>query len=718
MPLALRTAALGLGTVALWSQPTLLDAQQSPFSLEQVLGAPFAEGLSAAPVGGAVAWIATAQGMRNVWVATPPDYHGRRLTSFTADDGQGITALTWTQDGRAVLFVRGGERNPAGEWPNPAHLPDSVGEAIWFAALERDSARKLAEGHDPAVSPNGDQLAFVRDGQLWAMQLPAQSNPKATQLARIRGKAASLRWSLDGSKLAFVSRRERHSFIGVYDRTSKAVRFLDPSVDQDGHPVWAPDGARIAFVRRPAFTDDMVFIPQRTGEPWSVRIADVGTGAGREVWRARRGVGSVFHPVVAEDQLVWGQGDRIVFPWEGDGWSHLYAVAVDGGSARLLTPGAFEVEHVARSPDRGELVYSSNQGDIDRRHVWRVSLTGDSAPVALTQGKGLEWGAVITGDGKTIAMLRADAHRPARAALLTAQGALRDLAPDAIPADFPAAALVEPEQVVLRAADGLAVHGQLFRPRDHKPGERHPALLFLHGGPVRQMLLGYHYMGYYSNAYAMNQYLASRGYLVLAVNYRTGIGYGMRFREALESGAAGASEFRDVLAAARWLRARPDVAPGRIGLWGGSYGGYLTALGLARTSDLFSAGVDLHGVHDWNHAIKVFSPAYDSLTDAARGRVAYAASPLAAVKSWRSPVLLISGDDDRNVSFTESVYLAEALRKRGVSVEQLVIPDEVHDFLLHRTWLTVYAAAAEFFDRTLRPPGTTAPRRPRSAGQQ
>ncbi len=705
---AFRVAALSLGALLLCPLPTHLGAQQPSFSLEQVLGAPFIEGLSAAPAGGAVAWISIARGTRNVWVATPPDYHGRQLTSFAADDGQEITGLTWTPNGRAVLFVRGGERNRAGEWPNPAHLGDSVGEAIWFARLGRDSARKVADGHDPAVSPKGDQLAFVRDGQIWAMALPPAAKPEPAQLARTRGTAATLRWSPDGSRLAFVSARERHSFIGIYDYSAKAIRFLDPSVDRDVHPVWAPDGSRIAFVRLPAFTDDMRFIPRRAGEPWSIRVADVATGVGREVWRARRGVGSVFQPVVADDQLFWGQGDRIVFPWEGDGWTHLYSVTAKGGSATLLTPGAFEVEHVAPGANRLEVVYSSNQDDVDRRHVWRIGLAGDPTPVALTWGKGIEWGAVLASDGKTIVTLHADTRRPARPALITAPGVLRDLVPEAIPADFPADALVEPEQVVLQAADGLPVHAQLFRPRSHQPGERHPALLFLHGGPIRQMLLGYHYMGYYSNSYAMNQYLANRGYLVLAVNYRTGIGHGMRFREARQSGAAGASEFQDVVAAGRWLRARSDVDPRRIGLWGGSYGGYLTALGLARASDLFAAGVDLHGVHDWNRAIKVFSPAYDSLTDAARARVAYAASPLAVVNTWRSPVLLISGDDDRNVSFTESVYLAEALRKRGVSVEQLVIPDEVHDFLLHRTWLTVYAATAEFLDRKLRSSRLTA----------
>src|SRR5258705_8946661 len=112
----------------------------------------------------------------------------------------------------------------------------------------------------------------------------------------------------------------------------------------------------------------------------------------------------------------------------------------------------------------------------------------------------------------------------------------------------------------------------------------------MHGGPIRQMLLGWHYMYYYSNSYAMNQYLASRGYVVLSVNYRSGIGYGRAFREAPGRAGRGASEYQDVVAAGKYLQSRADVNPARIGLWGGSYGGYLTPPGPSRKTYFFSAG--------------------------------------------------------------------------------------------------------------------------------
>ena len=120
---------------------------------------------------------------------------------------------------------------------------------------------------------------------------------------------------------------------------------------------------------------------------------------------------------------------------------------------------------------------------------------------------------------------------------------------------------------------------------------------------------------------------------------------------------------------------------------------------------MLAAGVDVHGVHDWNTEIPNFLSSYkpNERTDAAR--LAWESSPLSSISTWRSPVLLIQGDDDRNVPFAEMVNLAEALRKQGVTFEQLVFPDEIHDFLLHKTWLAAYRAASDFFDRHFKSSG-------------
>jgi len=699
-------SAIGLASIAAVAGGAP-PARSQAFTIEQALSAPFTEHLTAAPAKGRLAWVANIGGRRNVWLAeptlSPAGYRSRPLTHYADDDGQELSTPQWTADAEWLVYVRGdgaqGETHPV---PNPAWFAKGAQQQVWVVGAQGGEPRLISEGHTPAVSPDGKSVAYVLKGQIWLARLDDEK-AKPEQLLQTRGSAQDLRWSPDGARLAFVSDRDDHSFIGVYSLAAKAVVWMEPSTDFDRDPEWSADSARIAYLRVPPDKNAMMFVPHRTALPWSIRVADAATGKAAEIWRADEGAGSAYRETDSTEQLHWTSSGRIVFPWESDGWLHLYAVPAGGGPALKLTPGEFEVEHVSLSADRNTLVFDSNQNDVDRRHVWRVNFGADgsnSAPEAVTSGDGIETQPVVASDGATVAVLRSDARVPIRAAV-AAGGKLIDLAPQAVPADFPGARFVVPQQVIITATDGMTIHGQLFLPADLKPGERRPAAVFFHGGSQRQMLLGWHYMEYYSNAYAMNQYLASKGFIVLSVNYRSGIGYGLNFREALNYGAAGASEFNDVMGAGLWLKARPDVDGARIASWGGSYGGYLTALALSRASSLFAAGVDMHGVHDWNLELPTFVPSYDPSQRAETARLAFESSPISSVSTWRSPVLLIHGDDDRNVPFAETVQLVEALRRQKVEFEELIFPDEIHDFLLRRDWAHAYAAGAEFLERKL-----------------
>ncbi len=666
------------------------------FSIEKALSSAFPSEMVSAPKAGRVAWIASWNGPWNVWAAAGPAFEARQLTTYKDDDGQEITQLAWAPGGERLLYVRGGSANRAGEAPNPTSDVQGAEQSVWVLEWSGGEPRRLGEGHSPLVSPDGRLAVWLRGGAVWSADLT--SDAKAAPLFKARGAASGLVFSPGGSKLAFSSSRSDHAFIGVYDLAARTVAWLDPSTDRDSLPAWSPDGKRIAFLREPSERPAQPFGARLTATPWSVRVAAAGGGEAREVFRAEPGRGSVFQPVAAGPSLYWASTGHLAFPWERTGWKLLYAVPASGGAAQLLTPGEFEVEYAEPSPGGDSLVISSNQGDIDRRHLWRVDIAA-ARVTRLTQGEGIEW-APCALSGGAVALLRSDARRPARPALLTANGAVRDLAPAAIPADFPEKEMVAPQPVKFPATDGMEIPGQLFLPRGVKAGERRPAVIFVHGGSRRQMLLGWNPMYYYHNAYAFNQYLASRGYVVLSVNYRSGTGYGMEFREALNYGATGASEFQDVLGAGLYLRSRPDVDPRRIALWGGSYGGYLTALGLARASDLFAAGVDMHGVHEWVRDIQDTRPGAAQMKEEFLRR-AWESSPMASVATWRSPVLLIHGDDDRNVIFNQTVQLVDELRKRGVEYELLVFPDEVHDFLLQKNWLRAYRAAAGFLERKL-----------------
>ena len=699
-------------TLAAVAVCTITPEARQALSIDTLMATPFPTDLVAAPVGGAVAWVSSNSGVHNILIAEPgpgggpmagrTDHKWRRVTNYTGDDGLWITEINFTSDAKTLVYVRGDGANRQGESPNPAQLQDGTEQAVFAIPIAGGTPKKLGVGNAPVPSPRGQRVAWVSRGQIWSADLATTEAP--ARLVNARGGASGISWSPDGSMLAFTSGRGTHSYIGVFTLASKELRYIDPSLDRDGNAVWSPDGSRIAWIRQGAAPRARMFSPRRdVDEPWSLRVAEVKTGMAKQVWKADSGDGSAFQGVVSDSQLYWGAGDRLVFPWENDGWLHLYSVPVTGGKATLLTPGSFEVEYVNIASNGAKIIYNSNQDDIDRRHVWTVPVDGSAKPAPLTpqQSSGSEWQASVTSDGFT-AMLHADAKMPPHVLVISADGVGHSLLENMLPAGFDPAKLVTPQQVILTATDGMPIHAQLFMPSNIKQGERRPGLIFFHGGSRRQMLLNWHYMYYYRNSYAMNQWLASQGYVVLSVNYRSGIGYGMEFREALNYGASGGAEFNDVMGAGLYMKNRADVDPARIGLWGGSYGGYLTAMGLSRASDLFAAGVDFHGVHDWNQGIRTFVPDYNVLEDPDFSRRAFASSPMASVDTWKSPVLLIHGDDDRNVSFIESINLITALRKRNVEVEQLVFPDEVHDFLRHQNWVRGFKATAEFFNRRLK----------------
>jgi len=664
-------------------------------TIENLLSPPFPTGLTASADGKSIAWVFNDKGSRNIYVADAPAFNAKKITDYKGDDGTEINSVQFTPDGNNILFARGNSKNNNGEPANPAFLQTSTASNIWIIGKDGNGLRKVTAGSYYKLSPDGKTLASPYQGQIWTLSLTDTSS-KDQKLFQSRGGQSQFRWSPDGNMLAFVSDRGDHSFVGIYNFLKKSVDFIETSVDHDTYPVWSPDSKQLAYIRIPNINNSLPFVAVREANPWSIRLYDVQTEKIKEVWKATAGRGSAFTEdiPVADNLLWWAAGNQLVFPWEKDGWQHLYALDINKGTTRLLTPGNGEIENVSLSADGQTIYYTTNIDDINRRHIWKLNVS-DGKTECLTKGNNIEWSPVIINNG--IALIHSSATKPAWPAVYQ-NGNINDLAADLFPKDFPST-LVQPQAVMIKATDGMQVTGDLFLPPNHKAGDKHPALIFLHGGSRRQMLLGFHYGQYYSNAYALNQYFASQGYVVLSLNYRSGIGYGLEFREALNYGADGASEVRDLMGAGQYLKNRNDVDAKKISLWGGSYGGYLTAHGLAQASDLFASGVDIHGVHNWNDEIPTFAPWYDYAKFPALAKKALESSPVYFIKGWKNPVLLIHGDDDRNVPFSESVNIAEPLRKQGVHVEQLVLPDEIHGFLLHRSWLKVYNATFNFIQQ-------------------
>ena len=678
------------------------------FSLEAIKSFPFPTELYRSNKGNRIAWAFNEKGVRNVYVAEGPVFQPRKLTDFTKDDGQEITSISISDDGRWVIFVLGGDHgsnfdelkpvNPSGEIEPPF-------VRVMQIAFTGGPIRIISEGDEPILSPKNDVVAFIKEGQPWVCKLDTNSTDDfleaPVRLFRTRGKVGQMKWSNDGSKLTFVANRGDHAFIGVFMIGTDRIAWPDPGFFKDSSPRWSPDGKSIAFIRIAASGGPIDSLTQKKKIAWSIRTVHTDGTNPKTIFEAPRTFRGSLPTTHGGANLHWAKIDRLVFTSYQDGWPHLYSISPAGGVPLLLTPGEFMVEHVSLSQDGNYLLCDTNTGpdvlDKDRRHILKVSVDKADMKI-LTPGTGNEWTALPLAQQNGFVYIGSSSSKSAPQIQYVAENSSsKSLTSNLIPMEYPEKLLVEPKQVIFKSLDGLNIHAQVF---DNSNGtQKKPAIIFIHGGPSRQMLLGWHYSDYYANAYAVNQYLANMGFVVLSVNYRLGIGYGYEFQNPKSSGPLGASEYLDIKAAGEWLAQQSFVDPKKIGLYGGSYGGFLTALGLARDSKLFAAGVDIHGVHDWANQMKAEEPT-DELHRAPdadwAANLSFRSSPVSSIQTWTSPALIIHADDDRNVPFDQSIDLVNRLLKRKVNIETMVIVDDTHHWMKFSNTLKVFNATANY----------------------
>ncbi len=676
---------LALASFAMIGMPSLAAESATGF-----LDFPRSGAVSGAMDTGAFAWQVEQAGVSKIYVAMAPDFRPRRLYSKTDSDGQPVSSVTISADGRFVAF-----RTGAALWGekayNPVSLVDPPQLMLWVVGTGPGAIlRLIGPGTDARFAPTGTRLFYKHGEDLYLTDLDAPDSI-ATRVPR-GSSFGSPALAPDGRSLAFTQNRGSFAFLGHHLLTSDRIEWLVTGGDRLSGPRWSPDGKRIAYLRLPGRQHSRAY-DLGASEPFALEIVDLVGQRVQVLWQAP-GPAMFPYPDDPDTSLRWLDNERIAFYSEHDGWGRLYAISAEGGIPVPITASECEVAESERV-NAASLLVIHNCPDLHTRHLSLIDTrTGTRRDLASTDvllsNLALStdrFAAFTGGDAKNAPLLR----------ILDLQK--WEVVFSERPSDHdytPAFTTPTPATVGFQAEDGLQLYGQLFLPKT--PG-RHPAVVRFHGGPYQQSFAAH---GGYD--YAINRQLAEHGYVVLSVNYRGSEGYGLKFREHPKRAWRGASEVLDAAAAARWLAARPDVDAEHIGAWGGSYGGLMTLQALARHSDLFKAGVALYPLVDWSYSSENsgwWDPSRDfGVSDETR-QLAFESSPVAALDRWTSPVLLFSGDTDTAVDIAHTIDLTQRLRARGVNVRTTIVPDESHGFVLHSTIVRLWHELLAFFDEHL-----------------
>ncbi|HEY7792148.1 MAG TPA: S9 family peptidase [Vicinamibacterales bacterium] len=686
---------------SLWLPPSAAQAQAAAakaglLTIDSLIDIKFPSSPVFAPDGRTIAFLWERAGVQEVW--TVPAAGGAPV-QVTHDSAGLMDALFWSPDGRTIYFARDG--------------------ALWQVPGRGGAATRVWTGEDEgggfAISPDGRAVAFTRQGDLYVRPLAGGA---VRRLTRGPADASGPQWSPDGSRLLFTMAKEtRHedapAFSGskiLFTRTETAdgvvavvpvrggsVVPLAPGGGDAGSPSWI-DRTHVVFQR---ISDD---VHTRT-----IVVADVLTGHGRTVeqdvdpkWWDLLYVSSAPQPSP--------DGKWLAFLSDRDGWAHLYVVPVAGGAPVQVTRGHFEVDRPSWAPDSKRLIFDANVVNAPgRREITMATLDKGRAPAAvdaITATGGTNTAAIWSPDASRIVFEHTDAHHPADLDSLAIAGRARPVPlTDSLPASVDRQALVAPRFVHYKAPDGTEVPAWLFVPATLDRSHSHPAIIWVHGDGINQNYDGWHIHRDYGVYYSFHQYLVQHGYVVLAVDYRGSIGYGRAWREAVFHDLGG-KDFSDVAAGATYLKSLGFVDPQRIGIWGLSYGGFLTLQAVTETPTLFNCAVDVAGVEDWKDWYQDPGGAW------IRGRMGRPqdnpdlyrrTSPIYRVDQIVRPLLVLAGTADVNVPFIESARLMDALLKAHKTVDFMMYPGEFHYFERAHVLRDAWQRVAAFFDAHLHP---------------
>jgi dipeptidyl aminopeptidase/acylaminoacyl peptidase len=627
--------------------------------------------------------------------AAPPRQSGAQ-SGMRAGGAAELTLRGMTQ----VSRLSDPEISPDGRWV--AFVSNHSGASkIWLVRVAGGEPKLLVPGtqseNAPQWSPDGKKIAFLsaREGQsdIWT------TSSEGGDPARVTNEKSAkhgIRWSPDGNWIAYIGNRDKTQDIYVVGAAGGEARQVTKKTNEWDEnrwaPAWSPDGKQIAFVsnRSDYFADDL----------WLVDVD------GSHLQKVTTSVRVMTDPLWSPD------GKHIAFNgvrnWEFwfDDMSDFYVVDMPERRVRKLATDGFATDlngglHMYWSPDSKSLYYRYNtRGDLN---IWAVNVEGNMVATQVTNGPGVIQGMAISPKGDGIAYVRSTQSAPGDLAWVPLNGGeekqlthwatrFQDVAP--------------PVKISFLSKDGMYINGYLYKPASLDAAKKYPGLVSVHGGGNNAYSNGFH---------AMEQYLAHKGYVVLAIEYRGSSGYGRRF-QLVSWGSWAADQGWDAVAASDYLRALP-YSNGKVGIYGGSYGGIMTLAALTRDSSKFQAAAPFYGIYDWSTAyrdgdrlmkfwvvmgMKGYKPDENPA-------LYFEDSTINFVHKITTPMLIEHGELDRRAPYTQSLQLLEELKKQNKTFEFFHFPDEQHGIRRPDNFVNAYTRMEAWFDRYLKGVESKAP---------
>jgi dipeptidyl aminopeptidase/acylaminoacyl peptidase len=611
----------------------------------------------------------------------------------------GLTAFSLSEDGARAVF----------SYRRDLYLVHTRGGAI--VRLTKTKAAEV----DPQFSPDGNKVAFTQAGQIYVLTLGGGMLEQRTDV-HPPATLISYRWSPDGKYIAFEvqPQAERSMPLPIYSGEFVTASPFPRSVAGDtsvlsqyyvvestgDNPARLLDTGKGFTERPPQWSEDSKYLLVALESPdyksEDVRVADVNTGKSKVVfhqtddrWIDLSDVG--WEPA---SKHIWLTSDK-------SGFSHLYTVALDGSNLQQITKGSWEIHRdpFSNSPQwiGDSVYYSSTAAGTAERQFYRVKANGSGEPERLTSQEGLNIG-WVSQDGKEQAILRADMKNPLDLYVNGERVSTSPL-PDFYQTDWAQARFLTYPSL----KDHKPVAARMLLPPGYNPDDTNqkprPAIIYIHGSGYATSVLK-QWGSYQELRFVFNNYLAHEGYVVLEMDYRGSTNYGRDWRSGVYLNMGG-PDLEDVLGGVEYLKTLKNIDTSRIGIWGWSYGGFMTAMAMFRAPAVFQAGAAFSGVYDWRNYNAEYTD--ERLTTPAQNPEAFhRSSPIYFSSQLQNHLLIVHGMADDNVLFQDAVQLTEKLIHEGKPFEESFYPEESHAYLRDTSLRDAFGRAARFFDAHLR----------------